>query len=84
MNALFPGRVLKNSRGRRAAGLLALTALMLPFAAAAASPSPAVSAPPQQERTSFLGPEEGETLTSWTERWLDCSAKRASGFSARS
>ena len=24
-----------------------------------------------QERTSYLGPEEGETLTSWTERWLD-------------
>ena len=22
-------------------------------------------------RTSYLGPEEGETLTSWTERWLD-------------
>jgi GWxTD domain-containing protein len=24
-----------------------------------------------QERTSYLGPEEGETLTSWTERWLE-------------
>lgn len=26
---------------------------------------------PAQQRTSYLGPEEGETLTSWTERWLD-------------
>lgn len=29
------------------------------------------SATQQPQRTSYLGPEEGETLTSWTERWLD-------------
>ncbi len=31
----------------------------------------AMAGTPVQERTSYLGPEEGETLTSWTERWLD-------------
>jgi len=50
---------------RRAAALLALAALVSPVALAGAAPAPS------QERTSFLGPEEGETLTSWTERWLD-------------
>lgn len=48
------------ARGLAFAGFLALAAIT-----AAAAPAGA------QERTSYLGPEEGETLTSWTERWLD-------------
>jgi GWxTD domain-containing protein len=47
-------------RGRVLAGLVAGAALVVAAAPVAA-----------QERTSYLGPEEGETLTSWTERWLD-------------
>jgi GWxTD domain-containing protein len=31
----------------------------------------AAGAAQQPQRSSYLGPEEGETLTSWTERWLD-------------
>jgi GWxTD domain-containing protein len=44
-------------------GVAGLAAPLAPAAARAASPV--------QERTSYLGPEEGETLSSWTERWLD-------------
>ena len=47
-------------------GLVLVAAAMLTAAPLAAR---AASAP--QERTSYLGPEEGETLTSWTERWFD-------------
>jgi len=43
-------------------------ALAAAFVAGSLVFAPAVAA---QERTSYLGPEEGETLTSWTERWLD-------------
>ena len=38
--------------------------LDMPAAYAAAQPS-------TQQRSGLLGPEEGETLTSWTERWLE-------------
>ena len=50
---------------RRSAAFALLSAFVLPSAAIGAR------APLAQERASFLGPEEGETLTSWTERWLD-------------
>lgn len=46
--------------------LVAAVVLAAPLAQAAAR-APA----PVQERTSYLGPEEGETLTSWSQRWLD-------------
>lgn len=33
--------------------------------------APAAAHPGAQQRSGLLGPEEGETLTSWTERWLE-------------
>jgi len=48
----------------RASGLVLALALAV---VALATPSQVAA----QERTSYLGPEEGETLTAWTERWLD-------------
>jgi GWxTD domain-containing protein len=59
---------------KRFAGNYVRWSLVLVVAAVLAAPlAPAAarSASPMQERTSYLGPEEGETLTSWTERWLD-------------
>ena len=57
------------SQGRRSSILcfaisLWLCPLDMPAAYAAAQPS-------TQQRSGLLGPEEGETLTSWTERWLE-------------
>lgn len=44
-------------------GLLACL-LAMPLAVAAAHPG-------AQQRSGLLGPEEGETLTAWTERWIE-------------
>ena len=59
------------SQGRRRLILcfaisLWLCPLYMPAAYAAAQPQPST-----QQRSGLLGPQEGETLTSWTERWLE-------------
>ncbi len=56
-----------HTRGNRMRGLgvgLLVCVLGVPLAPAAAHPG-------AQQRSGLLGPEEGETLTSWTERWLE-------------
>ena len=51
---------------RRFLAFVLVASLFVPLATAGPS-----MGSPAQDRTSYLGPEEGETLTSWTERWLE-------------
>ena len=52
---------------RKVLAAVVAVAMLSPIGLAA----PSGAAQVETIRTSYLGPEEGETLTSWTERWLD-------------
>ncbi len=65
------GEVTKMNRFARHYAHWALVLVAAGALAAPPAPAAARATAPVQERTSYLGPEEGETLTSWTERWLD-------------